>query len=127
VAEALDRALFGGPPAKTLDSPSFARLKAAVNDKSWVNMQDHRMVNGWYVYGGRRTWDTETFPREYVKLRNMAAVRDRYVWDIAAGRPVPARPDATDLRKVGSPLVFCRSPPRGKPDCASRGSFPSVF
>ena len=44
------------------------------------------MLNGWYVYGGRRTWDTETFPREYVKIRAMAAVRDRYVWDIAQGK-----------------------------------------
>jgi hypothetical protein len=64
-----------------------------VNDKSWIHLQDYRMVNGWYVYGGRRTYDTETFPREYVKLRNMASVRDRYVWDIAAGKPVPPRPD----------------------------------
>jgi len=93
VAEALDRALFGPPPAKLLDAASLAKLKAAVNDKSWVHMQDHRMVNGWYVYGARRTWDTETFPREYLKIRNMAAVRDAYVWDIASGKPVPPVPD----------------------------------
>jgi putative heme-binding domain-containing protein len=93
VAEALDRALFGAPPAKRLDATAVAKLKAAVNDKSWIHMQDHRMVNGWYVYGGRRTWDTETFPREYLKLRNMAAVRDRHVWDIAAGKPAPPQPD----------------------------------
>ena len=93
VAEALDRALFGPPSAKRLDAATVAKLKAAVNDKSWIHMQDHRMLNGWYVYGGRRTWDTETFPREYLKLRNMAAVRDRYVWDIAEGKPVPPQPD----------------------------------
>jgi putative heme-binding domain-containing protein len=93
VAEALDRAVFGPPPAKRLDAAAFARLAEAVNDKSWVHMQDHRMVNGWYVYGGRRTWDTETYPREIVKVRRMAAVRDARVWDIAAGRPVPAVPD----------------------------------
>ncbi|MFM8952328.1 MAG: hypothetical protein ACKOOF_04600, partial [Planctomycetaceae bacterium] len=60
--------MFGPPPAKRLDPGAFARLAEAVNDKSWVHMQDHRMVNGWYVYGGRRTWDTETFPREYRKI-----------------------------------------------------------
>ena len=89
----LDERLFGAPPSHRLGAEAFAKLRAAVIDKAWVAMQDHRMVNGWYVYGGRRTWDTETFPREYVKLRNMAAVRDRYVWDIAAGRPVPPVPD----------------------------------
>ncbi|MFM7205860.1 MAG: HEAT repeat domain-containing protein, partial [Planctomycetaceae bacterium] len=50
-------------------------------------------INGWYVYGGRRTWDTETFPCEYLKIRAMAAVRDRRVWDIAEGKPVPEKPD----------------------------------
>ena len=50
------------------------------------------MLNGWYVYGGRRTLDTETFPREYLKIRAMAAVRDRYVWDLAQGKS-PAPPD----------------------------------
>ena len=44
------------------------------------------MLNGWYVYGGRRTWDTETFPREYKKIRAMADVRDRYIWDLAQGK-----------------------------------------
>ena len=102
VAATLDRALVGESAAKSLDAATFARLKAAVNDKSWVHMQDHRMVNGWYVYGGRRTWDTETFPREYLKLRNMAAVRDRYVWDIAEGKPVLPQPDDS---KTGELIV----------------------
>ena len=54
------------------------------------------MLNGWYVYGGRRTFDTETFPREIVKLRAMAEVRDRYIWDIARGKKVspPSRTTA---------------------------------
>jgi putative heme-binding domain-containing protein len=89
----LDAALFGGPNPGAGDSQKFEKLRAAVNDKSWVHQQDYRMVNGWYVYGGRRTWDTETFPREFIKIRNMAAVRDRYTWDIAQGKPVAAKPD----------------------------------
>ena len=89
----LDRSLFGGPAASQLPATAFEKLRAAVNDKSWVHLQDYRMVNGWYVYGGRRTFDTETFPREYAKIRGMAAVRDARVWDIAAGKPVPEQPD----------------------------------
>ncbi len=61
------------------------------------------MLNGWYVYGGRRTWDTETFPGEYKKIRNMVAVRDQYVWDLAAGKPVPAEPDDSQTGEVVIP------------------------
>ncbi|MEX0669982.1 MAG: PVC-type heme-binding CxxCH protein [Pirellulales bacterium] len=93
VAGLLDQALFGTPAPNQLGSDRFAKLRSAVNDKSWTHLQDYRMVNGWYVYGGRRTFDTETFPREFVKLRNMAAVRDRLIWDIAKGKAVADTPD----------------------------------
>lgn len=75
----------------------FEKLRAAINDKSWVHLQDYRMLNGWYVYGGRRTWDKETFPLEYAKIRRMAEVRDQYCWDIAQGKSVSTTPtdDAT--------------------------------
>jgi hypothetical protein len=96
VAVILDRELFGETTAANVDSPEFAQLRAAVNDKSWVHMQDYRMLNGWYVYGGRRTWDTETYPREYLKIRAMAKLRDQYVWDLAQGEsPAPVDDRAT--------------------------------
>ncbi len=103
LAQALDAGLFGKAfdPAK-IGTSEFEKLRAAVNDKSWVHHQDYRMVNGWYVYGGRRTYDTETFPREYAKLRAMAAVRDQYVWDIASGKPVAEKPDDS---KTGDLIV----------------------
>jgi putative heme-binding domain-containing protein len=83
VGQLLDLALFGNPARADLDSAWFQHLRAAVNDKSWVNHQDYRMVNGWYVYGGRRTFDHETFPREFLKIRAMVEARDHYVWDLA--------------------------------------------
>lgn len=92
VAILLNCALFGTGSPANMQSESFAKLREAVNDKSWVHLQDYRMLNGWYVYGGRRTFDTETFPAEYKKIRAMAALRDRYVWDIAQGK-APAPPD----------------------------------
>jgi putative heme-binding domain-containing protein len=93
VATLLDVALAGSENPGAKETLKVEKLRAAVNDKSWVHAQDYRMLNGWYVYGGRRTWDTETFPREFVKIRNMAAVRDRYVWDIAQDKPVADKPD----------------------------------
>lgn len=103
-AELIDSALFDGPnPAKT-GSPEFEQLRAAVNDKSFIHWNDYRMVNGWYVYGGRREpYDTSTFPAEYAKLRRMAEVRDRRVWDLAQGRAVPAAPDDSGTGDLPAP------------------------
>ena len=105
IARLLDRGLFGGENLAQPGGKSFETLRAAVNEKSWVHLQDYRMLNGWYVYGGRRTLDTETFPREYIKIRNMAQVRDRYVWDIAQGRKVAAQPDDSDTGDLFTPAT----------------------
>ncbi|MBL8819425.1 MAG: c-type cytochrome [Planctomyces sp.] len=93
VARVIDLEMFGSPSKASFGSEVYERLRAAINDKSWVHLQDYRMLNGWYVYGGRRTWDTETFPREYAKIRRMAEVRDRYIWDLVQGKSVPEKPD----------------------------------
>ncbi len=93
VARLLDETMFNVPSSASVGSAPFEKLRAAVNDKSWVHLQDYRMLNGWYVYGGRRTFDTETFPREYMKIRKMAEARDHYVWNIVQGKPVPEKPD----------------------------------
>jgi putative heme-binding domain-containing protein len=103
LATALRSALFGDLQERAFeDTVKYEKLRAAVNDKSWVHLQDYRMLNGWYVYGGRRTFDTETFPREYVKIRAMVEVRDRYVWDIAQSKEVAAKPDDS---KTGELIV----------------------
>jgi putative heme-binding domain-containing protein len=115
VAETLDRALFGTTNPAKLESPAFEKLRAAINDKSWVHFQDYRMLNGWYVYGGRNTWDKETFPREYVKIRNMAAVRDRYVWDIAQDKKVAAKPDDSKTGELFVPKTMYGTQPKKEP------------
>lgn len=93
IARLIDEVTFGSASPASFGSESYEKLRSAINDKSWVHLQDYRMLNGWYVYGGRRTWDTETFPREYIKIRRMAEIRDRYVWDLAQGKSVPDQPD----------------------------------
>lgn len=109
VAILLDRALFGDSTPVNMDAELFQQLRAAVNDKSWVHLQDYRMLNGWYVYGGRRTWDTETFPREFKKIRAMAALRDHYVWHVAQGKsPVP--PDDSTTGELFIPPTRFGSP-----------------
>ena len=112
VATLLDRALFQTTnPAKP--GPAFDKLRAACADKAWVHAQDYRMLNGWYVYGGRRTHDKETFPREYAKIRAMAAVRDKVVWALAQGRD--ARPDDSKTGEMFVPKTMLGTQPRKEP------------
>jgi len=111
-AGALYTALFGANAKLPEMTSDFEKLRTAVNDKSWVHMQDYRMVNGWYVYGGRRTFDTDTFPREYVKIRNMASVRDQYVWDLANGKKVADKPDDSQTGELFVPPTRFGAPGR---------------
>lgn len=101
VAEILDEQLFGkmAMPEQNL----FERVRQTVNDKAWLHLQDYRMLNGWYVYGGRRTWDTETFPTEFRKIRSMVSIRDQYINDLVSGKPVPTTPDDADSGEVFTP------------------------
>ncbi len=99
IGQMLDTKLFGGVHPLGVHASMFNDVRRWVNDKSWYHLQDYRMLNGWYVYGGRRTWDTETFPTEYRKIRKIVDVRDRYIWDLAAGRAVPDQPDDFQHRR----------------------------
>jgi len=115
VAQILDRELFGTTTTGKIGSPAYEKLRAAVNDKAWVHAQDYRMLNGWYVYGGRNTWDRETFPLEFAKIRNMAAVRDRYVSDLAQGKPVAAKPDDSKTGELFTPKTMYGTQPKKEP------------
>jgi putative heme-binding domain-containing protein len=103
VARLLDAALFGTPHSTRLAVQDVERLRTVVNDKSWVHQQDYRMLNGWYVYGGRRTWDTETFPLEYAKIRRMSWVRDQLIWEMAQGTNERTTPDDSQTGQLVTP------------------------
>jgi putative heme-binding domain-containing protein len=103
LAAVLEYGLFGNGASFEKTNCDTPNLRDAINDKSWVHQQDYRMLNGWYVYGGRRTYDTETFPREYIKIRSMAAVRDRRIWDLAQGKKVPDAPDDSQTGELVTP------------------------
>lgn len=104
VSSLLDRSLFSD--SQSINETQFEKVRKWVNDKSWLHLQDYRMLNGWYVYGGRRTWDTETFPSEYRKIREMVNVRDQYIWDLAEGNTVSDQPDDSSTGDVVVPATM---------------------
>ncbi len=86
IGAALDEALFGSLPKSTVALDAIHR---AVQEKNLQFFYDHRAVNGFYIYGGRKNpFGTVNFPVEFKKLRAMIALRDQRIWDVAAGRTV---------------------------------------
>jgi putative heme-binding domain-containing protein len=109
VAKVLDETLFG-TREKFPAAEQYEAIRKGIVDKNWHHSQDYRQINGWYVYGGRRTWDTETFPQEYPKLRAMVAVRDREIWDLAQGKKSIYSPDDSTTGDLQTPQTRFGNP-----------------
>ncbi|EAQ78614.1 PVC-type heme-binding CxxCH protein [Blastopirellula marina] len=91
LAEVLDAGLFGAAPEYKCD---LEKLHAEVLEKDLQFYYDHRAVNGFYIYGGRKNpFGVVNFPAEFEKLRKMTAARDQRIWAVAAGKEVPATID----------------------------------
>ncbi|WP_310821070.1 PVC-type heme-binding CxxCH protein [Stratiformator vulcanicus] len=94
VATLLSEALFGESSTADPKSATFEHLREAIVDKEWHHQQDYRMVNGWYVYGGRSSpFGEVNFPEEYAKIRQMVALRQERIWKIARGEKVSEEVD----------------------------------
>jgi glucose/arabinose dehydrogenase/lysophospholipase L1-like esterase len=95
IAAALDEGLFG--PRPTADPAVDAEaLRREVNEKNRLFFFDYRPANGSYVYGSHKTALSANFPAEFAKLRRMVEKRDRRIWALAQGKPVPERIDDSD-------------------------------
>ena len=100
IAQIIDEALFGPQPsvgrstAPSHPPVDLEKLRAEVNEKNLQFFYDHRAVNGFYIYGGRKNpFGVVNFPVEFAKLRKMIASRDERVWAVAQGKTVPATID----------------------------------
>jgi lysophospholipase L1-like esterase len=106
IAALLDLALFGPRPADTID---LEKLRAEVNEKNLQHFYDYRAVNGYYIYGDRKNaFSAVNFPPEFAKLHQMVAKRDRRIWAVAQGQPLPAVIDDSDtgpLPEIASVLA----------------------
>lgn len=91
----MDQSLFH--EKLSVPSKPFEKLRAEVNEKNLQFWYDHRAVNGFYIYGGRKApFGIVNFPAEFAKLRKMIAKRDERVWAVAQGKSVPEKIDDSD-------------------------------
>ena len=96
LAPILDTALFGPRPGPGSIAADMDALHAAVQEKNKQFWYDHRAINGFYIFGGRKEpFGVVNFPAEFAKLRKMIAVRDARIWEIAKGHEVPEEIDDT--------------------------------
>lgn len=94
-AKIMEQGLFGEHLSK--DKDYLAKLQAEVNEKSLQFWYDHRAVNGFYIYGGRKApFGVVNFPAEFAKLRKMIAKRDERIWAVAQGKGVPEKIDDSE-------------------------------
>jgi len=112
LAPELFRQLFGTEPAP-LEPGSL--LQRAVADKAWFWRNDYRMLNGVHAYGRRwAPFGNINYPEEIEKIRQLTVLRDRAIWEIAAGTKTSLDVDDSQTRPL-SPVQtnYAASPKNG--------------
>ncbi len=85
VAKLLATGLYGEQPRVSKADPALVHRAVTQKDYFWNN--DYNLVNGVHAYGRRYgPYGPQNYPDEVKKTREMTALRDRAIYDIAAGR-----------------------------------------
>ncbi len=85
VAEMLATGIYGHQSRVSKADPELVHAAVQAKDYFWNN--DYNLVNGVHAYGGRyRPYGPQNYPAEVAKTREMTALRDTLIHDVAAGR-----------------------------------------
>jgi mono/diheme cytochrome c family protein/glucose/arabinose dehydrogenase len=86
LATLLADGLFG-PAAAGRGEADPALVHAAVKEKDWLWNNDYNLVNGVHTHGQRyQPYGPQNYPDEIRKTREMMALRDTLIHDVAAGK-----------------------------------------
>lgn len=85
IAELLADGLYGETPRKSEADPEL--VHGAVKQKDWFWNNDYHILNGVHTHGQRyNPFGPQNYPDEVKKNREMAALRDQLIHDVAAGK-----------------------------------------
>jgi mono/diheme cytochrome c family protein/glucose/arabinose dehydrogenase len=85
LAKHLSDALFGQRKARARKYREA--IQAAVQEKNWFWHNDYKIPNGVHVFGRRyEPFGPDNYPSELQKIREMTAIRDTAIWQIAHGK-----------------------------------------
>ncbi|HAV64805.1 MAG TPA: dehydrogenase [Verrucomicrobiales bacterium] len=94
--------IFGKPT--TNPPPRTDLLRAAVQEKQWMWFNDYQVLNGVHVYGRRyKPFGNVNYPEETEKVRQMTALRDQKIWQVAQGEATSVAVDDSQTRPL-SPI-----------------------
>ncbi len=76
--------VFGATPERA--AQHAGQVRAAVEDKNWLWINDFKIPNGVHVFGRRHDpFGPANYPFEIDKIREMTAIRDRAIWAATRG------------------------------------------
>ncbi|MFN0126732.1 MAG: PVC-type heme-binding CxxCH protein [Verrucomicrobiales bacterium] len=85
VAELLATGIYGHQSRISSGDPEL--VHAAVKAKDYFWNADYNLVNGVHAYGDRyKPYGSQNYPEEVAKTREMTALRDALIHDVAAGK-----------------------------------------
>ncbi|MBL9211153.1 MAG: c-type cytochrome [Opitutaceae bacterium] len=85
LGEILANGMYGATGRKS--EADVALVNAAVKEKDWMWNNDYNLVNGVHTHGQRyNPYGPQNYPDEIKKTREMMALRDTLIHDVASGR-----------------------------------------
>ncbi len=100
IAEILATGLYGHQPRAANVDPAL--VHAAVKAKDYFWNADYNLVNGVHAYGGRyNPYGPQNYPDEVLKTREMTALRDSLIHQVATGKKTDLAVDDSRTRPLG--------------------------
>lgn len=100
VAELLASGIYGHQSRVSKADPEL--VHAAVQAKDYFWSSDYHLVNGVHAYGGRyKPYGPQNYPDEVAKTREMTALRDTLIHEVASGRKRDLVVDDSRTRQLG--------------------------
>ena len=100
IAELLATGLYGHQSRVSKADPAL--VHAAVKAKDYFWNADYNLVNGVHSYGGRyNPYGPQNYPGEVLKTREMIALRDTLIHEVATGKKTDLTVDDSRTRKLG--------------------------
>ena len=111
VANILLTGMFGAQARVSKANPELMHKAVQAKDYFWNN--DYNLVNGVHAYGRRyNPYGPQNYPDEVQKTREMTALRDALIHDVASGKKTNLAVD--DSKTHGLPPVPTNYQPSGK-------------
>lgn len=113
IGEILATGLFGHQSRESKADPKL--VHDAVKQKDWFWNNDYNLLNGVHTHGQRyEPFGPQNYPDEVKKTREMAALRDQLIHDVASGKKQDLTVDDSKTHKLPDvPTNYIQSPKNG--------------